>query len=203
MATMSSAMWLQESDPGGTRHLILLAIVLMAVAIAVIAVILVVIGVKALKTIQELGKTALEVKIKVMPLLDEVMQISKNARVMLEDAAPKIKVIGENLVKASDTLMETSKVARGAVEKIDVTVTDANLRAQRQVARVDGMVSAALATTAEVADTIANGIKGPAQKIAVILNQAKYAAEGLMEKVKSMAARSPFGSRPRTDNWPE
>jgi len=158
-----------------------------------------VIGVKAMKTIKELGETAQEVKIKVMPLLDEVMQISRTSRILLDDAAPKIKVISENLVKTSETLMETSKVARGAVERIDVTVTDANVRAQRQVARVDGMVSAALTTTAEVVDTIANGIRVPAQKIAVMLSQAKCVAEGLMEKVKSMAANSPFGSRSRPE----
>ena len=199
MGTINFAMWLQDSDPGGTRHLILIAIGLMAVAIAVISAIMLVIGVKAMKTIKELGETAQEVKIKVMPLLDEVMQISRTSRILLDDAAPKIKVISENLVKTSETLVETSKVARGAVERIDVTVTDANMRAQRQVARVDGMVSAALTTTAEVADTIVNGIRVPAQKIAVMVTQAKYVAEGLMEKVKSMGAKSPFGSRTRPE----
>lgn len=198
MGTMCLAVWLQDSDPSGTRHLILIAIGLMAVAIAVISVIMLVIGVKALKTIKAVGETAEEVKIKVMPLLDEVMEISKTSRILLQDVAPKLKVISENLVMTSETLMETSKVARGAVERIDVTVTDANLRAQRQVARVDGMVTAALTTTAEVAETIANGIKGPAQKLAAMLSHAKYAAEGLMDKVKAMAANTPFGrgSRP-------
>jgi uncharacterized protein YoxC len=199
MGTINLAMWLQDTDPSGTRHLILIAIALMAVAIAGIAVMMLVIGVKAMKTIKELGETAQEVKIKVMPLLDEVMQISRTSRILLDDAAPKIKIISENLVKTSETLVETSRVARGAVERIDVTVTDANLRAQRQVARVDGMVSAALTTTAEVADTIANGIRVPAQKIAVVLVQAKYVAEGLIEKVKSMAANSPFGGRSRPE----
>jgi uncharacterized protein YoxC len=199
MGTINFAMWLQDADPSGTRHLILIAIALMAVAIAGIAVMMLVIGVKAMKTIKELGETAQEVKIKVMPLLDEVMQISRTSRILLDDAAPKIKIISENLVKTSETLVETSRVARGAVERIDVTVTDANMRAQRQVARVDGMVSAALTTTAEVADTIANGIKGPAHKIAVMLTQAKCVAEGLLEKVKSMGAKSPFGSRTRQE----
>jgi uncharacterized protein YoxC len=190
---------LQDADPSGTRHLILIAIALMAVAIAGIAVMMLVIGVKAMKTIKELGETAQEVKIKVMPLLDEVMQISRTSRILLDDAAPKIKVISENLLKASETLAETSKVARSAVERIDVTVTDANLRAQRQVARVDGMVSAALTTTAEVADTITNGIRVPAQKIAVALTQAKFVVEGLLEKVKSMGAKNPFASRTRPE----
>jgi uncharacterized protein YoxC len=199
MGTMCLAVWLQDSDPSGTRHLILIAIGLMAVAIAVISVIMLVIGVKALKTIKEVGETAQEVKIKVMPLLDEVMEISKTSRILLQDVAPKLKVISDNLVTTSETLVEASNVARGAVDRIGETVTDANFRTQRQVARVDGMVTAALTTTAEVADTIVNGIKGPAQKLAVMLSQAKFAADGLMEKLKSMAANTPFGRGPRPE----
>jgi uncharacterized protein YoxC len=199
MATMCFAMWLQDSDPSGNRQLILMAIGLMALAVAVISVMMLVIGVKAMKTIKELGETAQEVKTKVMPLLDEVMAISKTSRVLLEDAAPKVKIISENLVKTSETLVETSKVARSALQQIDATVTDANLRAQRQVARVDGMVTAALTTTAEVADTIANGIRVPAQKIAVMVSQAKIMAEGLLAKVRAMAANTPFGSRQRPE----
>jgi methyl-accepting chemotaxis protein len=195
MATMCFAMWLQSADATDTRRLVLIALIIMAIAVAGISVIMLVIAVKAMKTIKELGSTAEEIKGKVMPLLDEVMLISKTSREMLQDAAPKVKLISENLVKTTETLVETSKVARGAVEKIDVTVTDANLRAQRQVARVDGMVSAALTTTAEVADTIANGIKVPAQKIAVIAIQAKVIAEGVLAKVRSMAEASPFGRR--------
>jgi methyl-accepting chemotaxis protein len=192
MATMCFAMWLQDSDPTSTRHLIFIAIIVMALAIAAISLIMLVIAVKAMKTIRELSETAVEIKGKVMPLLDEVMQISKTSRELLQDAAPKVKIIGENLVKTTETLMETSLVARGAVQQIDVTVKDANQRAQRQVARVDGMVTAALVTTAEVTETIANGIKVPAQKLAVMVNQAKNLVEGLLAKFKSRTA----GTRP-------
>jgi len=58
---------------------------------------------------------------------------------------------------------------------------------------VDGMVTAALITTAEVVETIGNGIRVPARKLAVILTQAKIVGEGLLAKVKSMVASSPFG----------
>ena len=86
--------------------------------------------------------------------------------------------------------METSQVARSAIRQIDTTVADANLRAQRQVARVDGMVTAALTTTAEVVEAIGNGIRVPAQKIAVAVTQARYVAEGLLAKIRSMASGS-------------
>ena len=66
------------------------------------------------------------------------------------------------------------------------------MRTQRQVARVDGMVSTALNTTAEIVDNVSNGIRGPVQKIAAIAAQAKAALEGLLDKIKSKTARSPF-----------
>ncbi len=197
MATMSLAMWLQDADPNGNRHLIILAIGLIAFAIAAIAVVMVVIAIKAMRTVRELGETVEAVKAKMLPLMDEVFAISRTTRVLLEDAAPKVKIISENLVKTSDTLVDTSRIARGAVQQMEVTISDANRRAQRQVARVDGMVSAALTTTAEVADTISNGIRVPAQKLAEMVHQAKTVAEGLVDKVKRMTAGSPFGSGQR------
>lgn len=199
MATMCLAMWLQDAGQSDLRHLVLIAFVLIAVAVAALSVVMVVVGLKAMKTAKELSNTAEEIKAKVMPLLDEVMGITKTSRQLLDDVAPKMKVISDNLVKTTETLVEASKVARGAVQQIDVTLTDANSRAQRQVARVDNMVTAALTTTAEVAETISNGIRVPAQRIAAMAGQAKEFAEGLLARVKAMAANSPFGSRQRPE----
>jgi uncharacterized protein YoxC len=198
MATMFLATWMlqQENDPSGTRHLVVIFIIVMAVAMAALAVIMMFVGLKALKAVKELSTTAEEMKAKFLPLLDEVMAISKTSRVMLEDAAPKIKLISANLVTVSDTLRETSRSAREAVGQVQGTISDANRRTQRQVARVDGMVSAALATTQEVADTIANGIRVPAMKLAEMMHQAKTMAEGLMTRIKGGSAASSFGRRP-------
>jgi Glu-tRNA(Gln) amidotransferase subunit E-like FAD-binding protein len=148
---------------------------------------------------KEVSTAAEEVKTKFLPLLDEAMHLSRTGRLLLEDAGPKVKTIGENLVKTTESLMETGRIARGAVEKIDGTLSDANTRAKRQVARVDGMITAALTTTAEVAETISNGIKGPALRIAAMVSQAKGMAEGILSKVKGRAAASGFGQR----EWPE
>jgi len=195
MATMCFAMWLQESDVAGTNRLIMIFIGLIAIAIVGMAIVLMVISVKALKAVKDLSGTAEEFKIKLLPMLDEVTALSKSGRQMLEDSAPKVKLITENLVKASDTLVATSNIARTTLQHIDTTVSDANRRTQRQVARVDGMFTAALDTTAEVVETITQGIRVPAQKVAVMATQAKYLAEGLFAKFKSMAANSPFASR--------
>jgi uncharacterized protein YoxC len=196
MATMCLAMWLlqqQDGDASGTRHLVVIFFLVIAVALGVLAVIMMYVGLKVLKVTKELGTAADEIKTKFLPLLDEVTSISKTSRLMLEDAAPKIKVISENLAKTSETVAEAAKIAKATLVQVQGTVTDANLRTQRQVARVDGMVSAALTTTQEVVDSISNGIRVPAMKIAEMMHQAKGMAEGLMAKIKGGRVASSFG----------
>jgi hypothetical protein len=51
------------------------------------------------------------------------------------------------------------------------------------------MVTAALTATVEVVETIGNGIRRPAQKIASLAGQAKRFAEGLLAGIKSYASR--------------
>ena len=189
-------MWLQESDAAaGNRHLLIIFIGLIALAIAGMAIVIMVLSIKAVKAINDFSVAAEEIKTKLLPLLDVATDVSRTSRDLLQDAAPKVKLITENLARTSDTLLETSKIARSAAQQCDTTIADVNLRTQRQVARVDGMVTAAITTTAEVVDTIVNGIRVPAQKIAVMATQAKYLAEGLFAKFKSMAGNSPFAGR--------
>jgi uncharacterized protein YoxC len=197
MTTLAFAMWLQQdSDAAGTHRLVFILVLLIAVAVAGMAIVLVSLALKASKVIKDLTVMADQFKGKLLPLLDEATALTRSGRELLEDATPKVKLITEHLVKTSEQLSETSQIAKAAVQKLEVTVSDANFRAQRQVARVDGMVSAALTTTAEVVETINHGIRVPAQKIAVMANQAKIVAEGLLAKVKSMAAGMPsFGGR--------
>jgi uncharacterized protein YoxC len=187
MATLDFAMVLQAPDMNGTNHLIMIFIGMVAIAMVVMAVAMIVVALVAVKAAQGLTATVEEMKGKVLPLIDSATEISKTSQALLHDSAPKVKHITDNLVIASDTLAETSKSARAVVAQFDTTLTDVNLRTQRQVARVDGMVTAALTTTAEVAEAIGNGIRGPVQKIGAVLSQARYAAEGLLAKIKSMA----------------
>jgi ABC-type transporter Mla subunit MlaD len=195
MATMFLATWLQDADLVRTNHLIMIFVGLVAVAMVAMAIAMIGVAVTAAKAVKGMTTSIGELKEKVLPLIDVVTEISKSSHALLNDSAPKVKHITDNLVTVSDTLAETSKSARAVVQQVEVTVTDANMRTQRQVARVDRMVTAALTTVAEVAETISNGIRVPAQKIAVMLTQAKLVGEGMLAKLKSMAAGSPFASR--------
>jgi uncharacterized protein YoxC len=187
MGTIGLAMWLQGADLASTNHLIMIFIGFVAVAMSVMAIAMIVVAVTAAKAVKGMNATVEELKGKVLPLIDVATDISKTSQALLHDSAPKVKHITDNLVSASDTLAETSKAARSAVAQFDSTIADVNMRTQRQVARVDGMVTAALTTTAEVAEAIGNGIRVPAQKIAVMVSQAKALVEGLLAKIKSKA----------------
>jgi uncharacterized protein YoxC len=182
MAITYLAMWLQDADAANTRRLAFYLILLIAVAVAGMAVVLVVFALKAFKMIRDLATTADELKGKILPLLSEATILAKSGRELLEEATPKVKIITDNLVKTSDTLAETSRSARAVVAQFDTTLTDVNIRTQRQVARVDTMVTAALTTTAEVAEAISNGIRVPVQRIAGMAGAARVVLEGLFSR---------------------
>jgi len=199
MATMSFAIWLQAPDLASTNRLIMIFIGLVALFMAAMAIALIAIAVVASKAVKGLNATVDELKGKVLPLIDVATDISKTSKSVLEDAAPKVKVITDNLVTASETLAETSKSAKAAVLQFDTTITDVNLRAQKQVARVDGMLTSALTATSELAEAIGNGIRVPAQKIAAMASQAKLMAEGIFARIRAAAAARAESSS--EDEW--
>ena len=188
MATIAFAMWLDEPDLAHTNFLIMIFIGLVAVAMAVMAIALIVVAVTASKAVKGLTATVDELKEKVLPLVATVTEISKTSQALLHDSAPKVRHITDNLMTTSDMLVETSKSARSAVAECNTTIADINLRTQRQLARVDDMVTATLTATAEAAEAVGKGIRGPAQKIAQMAGQAKNMFEGLIAKIRSKSA---------------
>jgi uncharacterized protein YoxC len=185
MATMFFAMWLQEIDLAGTNRLIMIFIGLVAVAMVVMAIAMIVVAVTASKAVKGMSETVDELKGKMLPLIDVATEMSKTGQALLNDTAPKLKHITDTLVDASDTLAETSKAARSAVQQFDTTIIDINMRTQRQVARVDGMVTSALTATVDAVETISRGLRIPTQKIVAAAGQAKLFAEGLLARVRS------------------
>lgn len=181
MATMGFALWLEEMDLAGTNHLIMVFIGIVALALLIMAIALLVITLAAAKAITAARKSADEFKDKVLPLIEVATEIGKSSQALLHDVTPQVKLISENLA-------ETSKSARSAAQQIETTVCDANLRTQRQVARVDGMITAALTTTTEVVEAVANGLRAPAQKIAAMAGQAKLVFDGLLARFRARNA---------------
>ena len=188
MTTLGLAMLLQHSELAETNRLILIFIVLLAIVILGMGIVFLVVAVKAMKMAKDLSATAEEFKQKMLPLLDVAADVGRTSRDLLADTAPKLKVITANFVETSETLKSTSRSAKAVVEHCDATIADANLRAQRQVARVDGMVTAALNTTAEVVEAVGHALKVPAHRIAVLAGQARNFAESFIAKIRARRA---------------
>jgi methyl-accepting chemotaxis protein len=197
MAMIFLAMWFQDSDMANSLHTMSTFMGVLAISVAVLTLLIViggaVVAAQVLKAVKKVTTIATDLQAKANPIIQEVAVISRHTREVLEDAKPKIATITDNLAKTSATLSETAVTTKVTVEKLQATVTDANTRTQRQVARVDGMVSAALNTTAEVVESINHGIRVPAQKIAQAATQARIVAEGLIDRIKGMAGNMPFG----------
>lgn len=196
MTTIGLAMWLQRSELAETNRLILIFIVLLSIVILGMGIAFLVVAIKAMKVAKELGATAAEFKTKILPVLDVAAEVGRTGRDLLVETAPKLKIITANFVETSETLKATSRTAKSVVEHCDATIADANLRAQRQVARVDGMVTAALNTTAEVVEAIGQGLKVPAQRIAVLAGQARSFAENFIAKVRARRAAAEEPAEP-------
>lgn len=209
------AMWFQDASTGSgfsgdSAHWMVIWMGVIALSLAALALVVVVGGLIAglamMRVIRDVKGTVDEVrrdvktsteeiKSKMYPLVEGITHISataenmiKKAEGVLEEATPKIRII-------TDHLVETSRTLRDSAEKVSQTVGDANAKTQRQVARVDGMVTAALNTGAEVVHAVEHGIKVPAQKIAVAATEARMVVEGILDKLKGMASGLPFMQR--------
>ena len=150
------AMWFQGTDAVSeiNSNLLTIFIGLVALAMLVQAIALAVLAARSVKAIKGLTDTVDELKQKALPLIDSATEIGRSAQSLVTETAPKVRAIADNL-------LETSDIVRGTAQHFEETLADANLRTQRQVARVDGMVTAALTATVEMVETIGNGIRGP------------------------------------------
>jgi len=178
------AMWFQGTIAVSNINTTLLTVFvgLVVLALLVQAFTLVVLAAKSVEAIKSLTQSVEEMKQKTLPLIDSVTEISRSAQAMVTETAPKMRAIADNL-------METSDLVRGTAQHFEETLADANRRTQRQVARVDEMVSATLTATVELAEIVGNGIRGPAQKIASLVGQAKQFAEGLLARIRCYTNR--------------
>jgi methyl-accepting chemotaxis protein len=149
---------------------------LVALAMVLQAIVMIGFAAKAGKALKEMMETVEDFKGQITPLIESATEISETTGQILRETAPKVKIIADNL-------METSDLVRGSAERFDTTIADVNIRAQQQVARLDTMVTAALATTVQIAETIQHGIEVPARKIAAVANQAKTLFDGIRARV--------------------
>lgn len=169
---MMSALWLQDPDSlsSGNSKLLMVFVGMVAIALVVQAIALIAMAVGASKARKRGLEIVEEVRLKMMPILD-------NTQSFIHDTAPKVKIITENFV-------ETSHVVRAKAQEFDVTASDLNAKARAQAARVDGIVTSALNTTTDVAETIQRGIKVPLREVSGIINGVKAGLDVLVGRGK-------------------
>jgi hypothetical protein len=167
-----SGMWLQDPDSlsSGNTKLLMIFVGMVAIAMVTQAIALIVMAVGAGKARKRGLEIAQEVRDKMMPIIDGTHDL-------IRDNSPKIKVITENFVEASHIIREKAR-------EFDVTASDLNAKTRAQAARVDGMVTSVLDTTAELKDSIQRGIKVPVREITGLVNGLKAGLDVLVGRTK-------------------
>jgi hypothetical protein len=184
-----SGMWLQDASSlsSGNSRWLMFFVGMVAIAMVVQMIAVIVIAVGAAKASKKGLEIAEELRTKMGPILD-------TTHVVLHDSAPKLKIITENLV-------ETSHVVRSKAQEFDATASDLNMRTRAQAARVDGMVTSVLNTTADISETLQRAVKVPVREFAGLVNGFKAGLDVLVGRAKEFGRGKPDGARSRDTEW--
>jgi hypothetical protein len=186
---MMSGMWLQDPDSlsSGNSRLLMIFVAMVAIAMVAQAIALIIMAIGAAKARKRGLEIAEEVRLKMLPIITETQE-------MIHDAAPKVKVITENFVEASH-------VIRSKAQEFDVTASDLNFKARAQAARVDGMVTSVLNTTADITESIQRGIKIPVREISGLANGLKAGLDVLIGRAKGFGSGRASFPKDRDPGW--
>jgi hypothetical protein len=179
-----SGMWLQEAGSlsSGNSRLLVWLVGLIALGMIVQAIAVIVIAAGAAKASKRALEIADDLRTKMMPILDTTHSV-------LHDSAPKVKIITENLV-------ETSHVVRSKAAEFDATASDLNMKTRAQAARVDGMVTSVLNTTAEISESLQKAAKVPVREFAGLVNGFKAGLDVLVGRAKEFGRGRPVAPPP-------
>jgi hypothetical protein len=189
MRIVMSGMWLQETGSlsSGNSQMLTWFVGMVAIALVVQAIVVVVVAIGAAKASKRAFEIADELRTKIGPLLDTTQSV-------FHDAAPKVKIITENLV-------ETSHIVRSKAREFDATASELNMKARVQAARVDGMVTSVLNTTAEISDTLQRAVKVPVREVTGLVNGFKAGVDVLVGRAKGFGRGKVDGVRARDTEW--
>jgi len=172
----------QQYDPEAHHdvHLIMYALVAMAIVMCLLMLGLLVAGIFGFVQIKKLIGVLEETRAKIEPVFEKGVEF-------FDDVSPKVRSITTNVDQMCYTAREKADEVAETVSQVNRTVADINNRTRVQVARVDGMVTEALVTTQEISQTVQRSVRGPVQQIAGIV-------AGLKTGLETLIARSPFAA---------
>jgi len=162
-----TAVLFQTADTGAPvsskLFMIFVGVVSVSVLFQTIAMIAMAVG--AAKAQKQFLRIAEEMRAKSLP----VLEISRS---MLEDTAPKLRVITDNIT-------ETTFLLRDQAHRLDHLVKNTVETVGIQVERADEMVSATLDGVQEITTTMQRAVMVPVKQIAGLMNGLKAAVEKL------------------------
>ncbi len=191
-----AGMWMQEpgSLSSGNSMLLTIFVALAALAMLVQAIALVVMAIGSAKALKRGIAIAEEVRGKALPIIESSQGWIRETQEMIRENAPKVKAITENLV-------ETTHMVKSKTRDFEATATDVNQKTRAQVARVDGMMSSVLNTSAEIADTIQRGIKIPVREVSGVVNGLKAGLDVLVGRSKGFGSSRADVPHDRSQGW--
>jgi hypothetical protein len=160
---------------------------MVAVAMVVQAVAVIVLAIGTAKASKRALEIADELRTKIGPVLDTTHSV-------FHDAAPKVKIITENLV-------ETSHMVRNKAREFDATANELNMKTRAQAARVDGMVTSVLNTTADISETLQRVVKMPVRELTGLMNGFKAGVDVLVGRAKGFGGGKGNGAKGRDTEW--
>jgi hypothetical protein len=189
MGIVMSGMWLQDPDSisSGNSRLLMWFVGMVAVAMVVQAIAVIVLAIGMAKASKRALDIADELRTKIGPVLEATQSV-------FHDAAPKVKIITENLV-------ETSHLVRSKAREFDATASELNMKTRAQAARVDGMVTSVLNTTAEISETLQRAVKVPVRELTGLVNGFKAGVDVLVGRAKGFGGDRGTGARGRDTEW--
>jgi hypothetical protein len=119
---------------------------------------------------------------KLMALADDVrlhaMPVIMSSREVIQDVAPKVKTITENLTVTTTTL-------RAKAEQIGNVVGDVTSKAHVQASRVDGMVKSTLDHLTLAVQALEHGVAVPVRQVNGIINGLRAGVDVMRKKTPS------------------
>lgn len=184
-----SGMWLQDAGSlsSGNSRLLMIFVAMVAIAMTAQAVALIIMAIGAAKARKRGLEIAEEVREKLTPVITGAHEI-------VRDMGPKVKIITENLV-------ETSHMVRSKAQEFDVTASELNMKTRAQAARVDGMVTSVLNTTADISESLQRAVRVPVREFTGLVNGFKAGLDVLMGRAKDFGSGKANGARGRDTEW--
>lgn len=176
-----------DSLSSGNSRLLMIFVAMVAIAMVAQAIALIIMAIGAAKARKRGIEIAEEIRLKMLPIITGTHD-------MISENAPKIKIITENFV-------ETSHVIRSKAQEFDLTASDLNAKTRAQAARVDGMVTSVLNTSADIADTVQRGVKIPLREVSGLINGMKAGLDVLVGRTKGFGSSKTYTPRDRDQGW--